>query len=464
MQTQTGSIQPMTFQKPLTLVATLSLFTVLAGNSCTDVSISTDVDDEQKISDTAGNFEGDLDDGDRFGSAVTSLGDLEGDGVIDLAVGAPGDDDNGTDRGAVWILFMDDDGRVDLQRKISEDNLRFPGDLDNNDAFGAAVSGIGDLNGDGVFDLAVGAPGDDDRGTDRGAVWILFLDTNGAVQEVQKISAAAGGFPGDLNDGDQFGGAVATLGDLDGDGITDIAVGAQGDNDGGTGKGAVWVLFLNSDGSVKSTQKISEERGGFDDNLDGDDRFGSALAELGDLDGDGTGDLAVGASGDDDGGPDRGAVWILFLDADGRVSAQQKISQNKGEFDGSLDDGGGFGSALGNIGDLDGDGINDLVAGAPGSDDGGTDRGALWVLFMDGSGELRSDFKISATAGNFDGPLGDGDQFGSAVAGLGDLNGDTLLDIVSGAPFDNDGGSDRGALWILFMERTETELEEKLFL
>ncbi len=76
----------------------------------------------------------------------------------------------------------------------------------------------------------------------------------------------------------------------------------------------MWVLFLTTDGTVKSHQKISDTAGGFTGMLDIGDSFGFSLVSLGDLDGDGVGDLAVGAELDDDGGTDRGAMWILFLD------------------------------------------------------------------------------------------------------------------------------------------------------
>jgi hypothetical protein len=250
-----------------------------------DATTTARVDSEQKISNTAGGFSGNLDAGDQFGSAVASLGDLEGDGVTDLAVGAPYTDGNGTDRGAVWILFLNSDGRVDTQQRITDGSGNFDGNLADGDRFGAAVASLGDLDGDGVTDLAVGAPGDDDGGTDRGAVWILYLDAEGNVRLIQKISDTAGGFDGNLNDGDQFGGAVASIGDRDGDGIDDLAVGAPNAGDGGPGRGAVWILFLDTDGTVKSQQKIADGTGGFDGSLNDDDHFGSAVAGLGDLDG-----------------------------------------------------------------------------------------------------------------------------------------------------------------------------------
>ncbi|MCH8031468.1 MAG: FG-GAP repeat protein [Bacteroidetes bacterium] len=136
----------------------------------------------------------------------------------------------------------------------------------------------------------------------------------GTVLSHQKISSTEGGFTGTLDDRDEFGNSVAALGDLDGDGAQDIAVGALWDDDGGSNRGAVWILFLNTNGTVESHQKISSTEGGFTGTLDDEDFFGCSVAGLGDLDGDGKHDIAVGAFGDDDGGFDHGAVWVLFLD------------------------------------------------------------------------------------------------------------------------------------------------------
>ena len=191
----------------------------------------------QKISDTEGGFTGILDDADLFGYSVASLGDLDGDRVGDLAVGAYGDDDGGTppdaDRGAVWILFVNTNGTVNWHQKISDTQGGFTGMLDDGDRFGTSLASLGDLDGDGVGDLAVGAHFDDDGGFHRGAVWILFLNTNGTVKAHQKISSTQGGFTGILGNGDNFGRSVVSLGDLDGDRVGDLAVGAQHDNDGG---------------------------------------------------------------------------------------------------------------------------------------------------------------------------------------------------------------------------------------
>jgi hypothetical protein len=206
------------------------------------------------------------------------------------------------------------------------------------------------------------------------------------VKSHQKISGTEGGFIGSLDDLDEFGYSAESLDDLDGDGTADLAVGARGDDDGGDRAGAVWILFLNPNGTVKSHQKISDTEGAFTGTLDDEDFFGSAVASLQDLDCDGNVDLAVGAEGDDDGGFGHGAVWVLFLAGDGTVRLHTKISDTSGGFTGELDTNDGFGSDVASLGDLDGDGNVDIAVGAPGDDGGGVARGAVWNLFLDGEG------------------------------------------------------------------------------
>ncbi|MBT8127310.1 MAG: hypothetical protein HKP12_04125 [Gammaproteobacteria bacterium] len=450
----------MHFNKPLQLVFILSIW-LMSGVGCDETTTPAGVLSSQKVSDTAGNFEGVLEDNDQFGSAIATIGDLEVDGVIDLAVGTPLDDDGGTDRGAVWILFMNDDGTVDIAQKISDTEGTFLGLLEDSDQFGSAVAELGDLDGDGFLDIAVGAPMDDDGGTDHGAVWILFLNADGTVRFTQKISEAEGGFTGILEDNDQMGGALANIGDLNNDGIPEIAVGARLDDDGGGDRGAIWILFLTRSGTVLGVQKISDTDGDFEGTLLDGDYFGSSIAGIGDLDLDGIEDVAVGAIGDDDGGTDRGAVWILLMNIDGTVRLEQKLSAVNGNFNGGLTDGNHFGSSVVGLGDFNGDGINDIVAGADLDDDGGIDRGAVWLLFMETDGTINSETKISSTTGNFTGPLTDGTRFGSAVANIGDLDrdADATTDITVGAKLDDDGGIDRGAVWTLFMKPSVTEID-----
>ena len=144
----------------------------------------------------------------------------------------------------------------------------------------------------------------------------IDLRIPGFVQAYQKISDTDGGFAGALDSLDAFGYATASLGDLDGDGTPDLAVGATLDDDGGPDRGAVWILLLHPDGTARTHQKLSGTAGGLIGAFDDGDRFGASIAPLGDLDGDGVPDLAVGAALDEGTRPDRGAVWVLFLDGE----------------------------------------------------------------------------------------------------------------------------------------------------
>ncbi len=223
-----------------------------------------------------------LADADFFGISVTSLGDLDGDGVTDLAVGARADSTEGYSRGAVYVLIMNTDGTAKSSTKIASGTGGGP-TLADVDRFGGSVTSLGDLDGDGVSDLAVGAVGDDTGAYNGGAVHVLFMNANGTAKSSTKIASGTNGGPA-LADGDFFGRSVAALGDLDGDGVTDLAVGAHWDRTGGSTRGAVHVLFMNTDGTAKSSTKIySGTNGG--PTLANSEFFGTSVASLGDLDG-----------------------------------------------------------------------------------------------------------------------------------------------------------------------------------
>ena len=182
----------------------------------------------------------------------------------------------------------------------------------------------------------VGSYGDSDNGYDSGAVFVIFLNIDGTVKSHQKISSIEGNFDVVLEAGDNFGTAVESIGDLDGDGIVDLAIGAQGDDDGksfipvklggeaSSSKGAVYILFMNNDGTVKSHQKISADYGNFHDELHKLDRFGYAIANMGDLNDDGVNDIIVSAPYDDD-----GVIYALFLNNDGTVLSSHRIPEEK---------------------------------------------------------------------------------------------------------------------------------------
>ena len=191
----------------------------------------------------------------------------------------------------------------------------------------------------------------------------------GIASGMVKIASDVDGGP-TLSDVDFFGRGASSLGDLDRDGITDLAVGAPWDDTGGPNRGAVYVLFMNADGTVRNSQKIAHETGGGPALKNGDE-FGWSASALGDLDGDGITELAVGARFDDTTRGNAGAVYVLFMNADGTVKNSQKTVQ---------DDTGEFGWSIAPLGDLDADGVIDVVVGARRDDTGGNDRGAVYVF------------------------------------------------------------------------------------
>ena len=211
-----------------------------------------------------------------------------------------------------------------------------------------------------------------------GEVRILFLNKGGDILKVTRITNENGGFTGELKRGDSFGISVESLGDLDQDGVGDMAVGAMMDDEGGFNQGAVWILFLNEDGSVKNHQKIITNANGFSGYLDFDDRFGVSLANLGDMNGDSITDLAVGALLDDDGGKDKGAVYVLYLNRDGTVIDNHKISETSRNFEGTFEQKYQWGWSVSSPGDLNRDGRNDLIVSGEAEDKG---KGSAWLLF-----------------------------------------------------------------------------------
>jgi hypothetical protein len=381
---------------------------------------------------------------DRFGSVVARIGDLNSDGVEDLAIGAPFDNTGGFLKGAVYVAFMNIDGTIQSTIKLAHNTNGCPTLLDDGE-FGSAMAGIGDLDQDGVPDLAIGAPNDSTGGTSRGAVYIAFMNRNGTIRETIKLASGLNGGPA-LTNGDNFGWSVAKIGDLNHDGVVDFAIGAPDDNTGGSGRGAVYIAFMKTDGTIRNAVKLASSTNG-GPILTDEDHFGWSVTGINDLDHDGIPDLAIGTPYDDTGGINRGAVYVAFMKAVGNMRSTIKLASDTNGFP-ALADEDWFGFGMSIIGDLDRDGVEDLAISSERANTGGAGWGEVYIVFMKTDGSARSIVKlVSGTA--IGAELADIQSFGYAVAEIGDLNRDGVIDLAVGAPFDDTGGTDRGAVFLL---------------
>ena len=440
---------------------------------------------------------------DWAGSSVSSAGDVNGDGFADLIVGARYGGDGGASAGEAYVVFgkasgfgtVNGTGRsvIDLTSFTPAQGFIVQDDTAG-DRAGWSVSSAGDLNGDGFADLIVGAVHGGDGGTNAGEAYVVFGHAGGSFGTVDGTGRSvidltsftpAQGFivQGDVA-GDYAGNSVSSAGDINGDGFADLIVAAYGDDDGGNLAGGTYVIFGHAggfgtvDATGRSVLDLTNVASSFTPSIgfiiQGDvagDSAGRSVSSAGDVNGDGFGDLIVGAFKGDDGGVDAGEAYVVFGKASGFgtvVGGRSVIdlSNVASSFTSSI----GFiiqgdtagdqtGISVSSAGDVNGDGFADLIVGAPLGDDGGTDAGESYVVFghaggfgtIDGTGRSVIDLTSLTPAQGFiiQGDL-TLDQAGASVSSAGDVNGDGFGDLLVGAPGNDLAGVTAGAAYVLY--------------
>ena len=390
---------------------------------------------------------GEADDG--FGEPLAS-GDFDGDGHADLAVGVPGEDVGAAvDAGAVHVLYGGPDGlqaSAPDDQVLTQDTPGVRGTADSADRFGSALAAA-DFDADGYVDLAVGVPSDDVGAVVvAGAVAVLYGSAAGLqadapddlllTQDTPRVDDAA-------EVGDRFGEALAA-GDLDGDGFADLAVGVPEEDVTVDDDGAVAVVHGSSgglQGSAPADQLWHQDSAGVRESAEVGDEFGDRLA-IGDFDGDGFGDLAVGVPQEDRSGlADSGVVAVLHGSAAGLQATapdDQVWGQGGAGVRGIPEAGDRFGFAV-SAGDFDGDGRDDLAVGIPYETVGGVAQtGAVAVLHGSPAGlqSTAPDDQLwhQDTAGVCEVATGV-EHFGWVVLAR-DFTGDGPADLAIGAPYE----------------------------
>ena len=387
---------------------------------------------------------------DASGAVIARAGDVNGDGLGDLLVAAQNADPRGRgNAGTTFVVFgRGDNASIDLSKIGSGGGFRIDGAAAN-DRLGSAVARAGDMNGDGLSDVIVGAREADNRGRSAsGSAYVIFgkptsdaVDTAALGSQGFRIDGPAAG--------DRGASSVSGAGDVNGDGRPDVMLGAPlADRNARTNSGAVYVIFGKSDVNGVDTAALGSAGYEIAGAAPGDQL--STVASVRDLDADGRTDVFVGARFADAAGRlDAGAAYVVpgkgstgSVDLSLAGTAHYTV-QGAAAADGA-------GAVLAQGGDVNGDGSRDLLLGSPGADNNGRSAsGSAYVLLNADPGGVNDLFSPVSTW-RLDGAA-PGDQAGSAIDATADVDSDGRVDLAVGSPFaDRSGGADAGSVRVLY--------------
>ncbi|MDZ8093212.1 MAG: hypothetical protein RMZ42_14960 [Nostoc sp. DedQUE05] len=378
-----------------------------------------------------------INEGDLLGS-VSNAGDINGDGIDDVIIGARSADPNGSNSGQSYVVFGSKSG-FDAQFNLSTLNgtngFTING-INEGDFSGWSVSSAGDINDDGIDDLIIGAGYADPNGSNSGQSYVVFGSKNSfdAQFNLSTLNGTNGFAINGIEESDFSGWSVSSAGDINGDGIDDLIIGAfLADPNGfgsGFGSGQSYVVFGSKNGfdAQFNLSTLNGTNGFIINGINQEDRLGSSVSSAGDINGDGIDDLIIGAPDARPNGNYSGQSYVVF-GSKGGFDAQFNLSTLNG-INGFTINGTNItyysGSSVSSAGDINGNGIDDLIIG------GGLGLGESYVVFGSKDG-FRPQLDLSTLNGTngFTIKSATGSLFSSAVnSSAGDINSDGIDDLI----------------------------------
>ena len=349
-----------------------------------------------------------------FGTSVSGAGDVNGDGFSDIVVAAPFYDNGEADEGGILVYHGSQSGISTTASTFIESNQASA-------RIGNSVSGAGDVNGDGYADIIVGGELYDNGETDEGAAFVY----HGSASGISSTPAATV----ESNQANAwFGGAVSGAGDVNGDGYSDVVVGARFYDNGESNEGMIFVYHGSALGISTTPATIAES------NLNSAN-LGRSVCNAGDINGDGYSDIISGASEYSSGQNSEGAIYVYHGSGAGISTTPAVIYESNQAF-------ARLGEAVNGAGDVNGDGYSDVIAGAKYYDNGESDEGVAIVYLGSAAGLGAASTTLESNLTNT--------YLGSSVASAGDVNGDGYSDIIVGATGFTNGESSEGAAFVYY--------------
>jgi photosystem II stability/assembly factor-like uncharacterized protein len=358
--------------------------------------------------------------GSYFGYSVASAGDVNGDGYSDVILGAPSYDNGETDEGKFFAFYGSSSGL-----SVTPDYSAIEGNQ-TGAQLGLCVSTAGDVNGDGYSDVLIGVPFFDQGQNNEGLVYLVYGSVSGLESGIEWSAQSN-------QTGALFGYSVATAGDVNGDGYSDVLIGSSLYDNGQTDEGKVFLWNGSSSGPGVNGTPLNADWTA-ESNQSGAD-FGISIATAGDINGDGFSDVIIGADKYDNGETDEGKFYAYYGSVSG-LPATPDYSAVEGNQTGA-----NLGYSVSSAGDVNGDGFSDVLIGVPYFDLGQTDEGLVYMIYGSASG---LEYTVGWT--------GESDQtnagYGNSVSSAGDVNGDGYSDVIVGAVTYDNGEFDEGGAFL----------------